>query len=136
MSLIVCTFRTCRRTLKMSAHRGKARNCAWPKSELVGQRLSIPIGHVTMVTQARCAPPASKSLSQQQSEHEHDQQRSYDRDYALCGEMQPPEADLQSIAHDMALHLKNESLRGTIYLSVRFGGPSTGNTVDPLPTLG
>src|SRR5450755_3652824 len=62
-------------------------------------------------------PPASKSESQQQSEHEHDQQCCRDRDYALCGEMQPPEADLQSIAHSMALHLKKtESLGGTIYL--------------------
>jgi len=55
---------------------------------------------------AKCALPASKSESQQQSEHEHDQQCCRDRDDAVSGKMQSPEADLKSIAHSMALHLK------------------------------
>jgi hypothetical protein len=67
------------------------------------------------------------SPSQQQCEHDHDQQRCRYRDDAVCGEMQPPEANLKSITHSMALHLKKtESLRGTIHLPADLRGRQQG----------
>jgi hypothetical protein len=62
--------------------------------------------------QAKCALPASKSEREQQSEHERHQQCCRDRDDAVSGKMQSPEADLKSIAHSMALHLKKPRALG------------------------